>query len=142
LGNAVSKGSGTGVFYKNGNTMRLPNYSGLFLRGSGSQNITEYGFSGTHNGGNIGDKHGDAIRNITGYTASDYRIWTHHGRYNSDNPANSAIYKSLGSGYSTDIGDGPSDAGGIELFFSASRVVPTDATNHPAFGVGRICISY
>jgi hypothetical protein len=58
--------STAGGFVKLGNDLLLPNYHGLFMRGSGSRSITEYGFSGIRNGGNTGDKHGDAMRNITG----------------------------------------------------------------------------
>jgi hypothetical protein len=127
LGNAVSKGNGTGVFYKNGDSMLLPDYRGLFLRGSGSQTFSDYGFSGTHNGGNIGDKHGDAIRQISG----------NHGGHDANTVATSGAFSNT---YGANAGGG-TGSGWVADFY-ASRVVPVDAVNHPAFGVGRICISY
>jgi hypothetical protein len=126
--------STTGGFVKSGNNLTLPNYQGLFLRGSGSQSITEYGFSGTHNGGNIGEKHGDAIREIFGEIDNNVV-------YGGGIRGTGAMRQ---YGYSHGTADSGSGAGfGGDVFnFYVSRVVPTDSTNHPAFGVGKICITY
>ena len=95
-------------FYSSGNgttTFRVPNLDKAFLRPDNR---------GT------GSYEGDAIRNITG-TISNY------DGYNAS--ASGAFYN--GSKYTAWNVNGATDASAADIFFNASRVVPTSTENRP-----------
>ena len=94
----------------------VPNLQGLFPRCVGSQTIGDT----TYNGGTVGTKQGDAIRNITGSFGADDRM-------GNSNSITGAFSKGTGS----DTGSQGSDVGFI-MNFDASSVVPTDYENRPA----------
>jgi hypothetical protein len=110
-----------------GNT--VPNLKGLFPRCVGSQslNVTIHGTttSQTFNGGTVGSKSADAIRNITGVFASEAQpgglagaaVWegAFYGTENSDRSHIGGNYDGTNKNYN----------------FDASRVVPTSTENKP-----------
>ena len=97
-------------------TDHVPNMQGLFPRSIGSQEV-----EGTvHDGGNLGTKQGDAIRNITGKTGGA-------GVTPSAPQADGAFYS-----YGTGLGVDDHDYDNHQIAFDASRVVPTANENRPA----------
>lgn len=94
----------------------VPNLQGLFPRCVGSQTIGDT----TYNGGTVGTKQGDAIRNITGSFGADDRM------ENSD-----SITGAFSKGTGSDTGSEGSGSGFV-MNFDASSVVPTDYENRPA----------
>ena len=101
----------------------VPDLQGLFPRCVGEQDlsVTINGVTSTQtfDGGSVGDKTADAIRNITGYFGGN-----EHDGYD----AGGAFY-SYGSGYR---GVDGSDGDNARTEFDASRVVPTATENRPA----------
>lgn len=93
----------------------VPDMQGLFPRSIGSQSIDNT----IHDGGNLGTKQGDAIRNITGYFGGN-----EHSGYDSG-----GAFYSEGSSYQ---GVDGSDWDNTRTVFDASRVVPTADENRPA----------
>lgn len=93
----------------------VPNLQGLFPRCIGSQTV-----AGTKYSASLGDKQGDAIRNITGATGA--------AGYGGGPPANGAFYT-----YTTGTGIGSTDGDDEWSYFDASRVVPTAYENRPAY---------
>ena len=103
-------------------TSTVPNLKGLFPRCVGSQDlsVTIDGTTTTQtfDGGTVGAKSADAIRNITGHHGLDDRAFGDIG---------GAFYK----GSSADVGAGNSDTGFV-IQFDASKVVPVGSENKPA----------
>ena len=110
-------------------SVRIPNYSGLFLRGYGSQtyaqqNGTLHGVTSTwHNSGRLGAVQGDSIRNITGNLPIGNNVNSESNRAISGaftffTPANA-------QGFAT------TDANNVRVSFSAALVVPTAPENRP-----------
>ena len=94
----------------------VPNLQGLFPRCVGSQTVGDT----TYNGGSVGTKQGDAIRNITGSFGADDRM-----------AYSNSITGAFSKGTGSDTGSEGS-AGGFIMNFDASSVVPTDYENRPA----------
>jgi hypothetical protein len=123
----------TGGFVRSGNDLILPNANGIYLRGAGSQTFSGYGYSGTHNGGSIGAKVGDAIRNIRGYiNPGEYYLHLDAGQTG----------PFVSEGVNGNYREGSDNNNGGRVLFNASRVVPVDAVNHPASLTVQWVISY
>lgn len=99
----------------------VPNLQGLFPRCTGSQTV-----AGTTYGVGLGEKQGDAIRNITGYFSSEALP----GGASGGVEIGGAFYL---SGTGRDHVSGNIDSGNNNYSFDASRVVPTAYENRPAF---------
>lgn len=101
----------------------VPNLQGLFPRCVGSQelSVTVDGITTTQvfDGGTVGNKQSDAIRNITGKTGG--------AGYEGGPLADGAFY--VGG---TGKGIGDTDEGNEQFYFDASKVVPVAAENRPA----------
>lgn len=101
----------------------VPNLKGLFPRCVGSQDlsVTINGTTTTEtfDGGSVGTKSADAIRNITGHHGIDDRAFGDIG---------GAFYKGADSG---SLGAAGSDTGAV-CYFDASKVVPVASENKPA----------
>lgn len=101
----------------------VPNLKGLFPRCVGSQDlsVTIDGTTTTQtfDGGSVGTKSADAIRNITGHHGLDDRAFGDIG---------GAFYKGADSG---SLGAAGSDTGAV-CYFDASKVVPVASENKPA----------
>lgn len=93
----------------------VPDLQGLFPRCIGSQTV-----AGTTYSASLGDKQGDAIRNITGATGAC--------GYGDGPTADGAFYI-----YERGIGIGSTDSDDGWSYFDASRVVPTAYENRPAY---------
>ena len=105
----------------------VPNYSGMFLRGNGSQshvqnNGTLVGnTSTTHAAGALGQVQGDAIRNIYGHVGTvDFR-------------GNASETTQSGPLYRGSFGNSSGDGGRTSsyIYFNAARAVPTALENRP-----------
>ena len=101
----------------------VPDLQGLFPRCVGSQDlsVTIDGTTTTEtfDGGSVGTKSADAIRNITGYHGLDDRGF---------NSIGGAFYEGTTS---SALGAGSSDNGAV-CHFDASKVVPVGSENKPA----------
>lgn len=99
----------------------VPDLQGLFPRCIGSQTV-----AGTTYSASIGEKQGDAIRNITGYFSSEAQPGGNSGAAE----YGGAFYlSSTGRGHvSGNIGESNNN-----YSFDASRVVPTAYENRPAY---------
>ena len=101
----------------------VPNLQGLFPRCVGTQDLSvtvgEETTTQTFDGGNVGDKAADCIRNITGYFGGN--------ESGSEYPTGGAFY-SQGGGYR---GVDGSDNDNARFEFDASRVVPVGVENKP-----------
>ncbi|MBP2629480.1 MAG: hypothetical protein H6Q70_108 [Firmicutes bacterium] len=99
-----------------------PNYSGVFLRGYGSQNSYHYGTI-LHLSGNLGELQGDSIRNITGSIEMPEMYPDHSsgssGAFYQYLYDTARTYRVNGSGY------------GAVTYFDTSRIVPTSNENRP-----------
>lgn len=115
----------------------VPNYSGMFLRGYGSQSHTknngsQVGNTTTHHvSGQIGVIQGDAARNITGFFryADSYRyhtFWLDQVFYDSFQNASELPYR-------TGLENRPNtnDARIQKIHFDASRMIPVANENRP-----------
>jgi hypothetical protein len=91
----------------------VPDLQGLFPRCIGSQTVAETTYSAS-----LGDKQGDAIRNITGSFGVDDRTGTPTGAFS--------------KGGEIDAGS-EGQSFGYTINFDASRVVPTAYENRPAY---------
>ncbi len=98
----------------------VPNYSGMFLRGYGSQTANSGGYGNvSHASGNLGALQGDAIRNITGgfdWQTNSVGGWGAFDVYGAYTDLRPVAYEQLGT-------DGAS--------FNAAKVVPTANENRP-----------
>ena len=96
----------------------LPDYRGVFLRGYGSHVSTHYG-NITHASGNVNELQGDAIRNISGWMASErFSFQTSGAFYYSSSGRRSNVVEWF-------------DSGSGQLNFAANRVVPVANENRP-----------
>ena len=99
----------------------VPNLQGLFPRCIGSQTV-----AGTTYSASLGDKQGDAIRNITGYFSSEAQPGGNSG---AAEYGGAFDLSSTGRGHiSGNIGENNNN-----YSFDASRVVPTAYENRPAY---------
>ena len=100
----------------------VPNLQGLFPRCTGSQTVGETTYSAS-----IGEKQGDAIRNITGYFSNEAQ------------PGGATGEAEVGGAFGTvessrnHIGSDHYGSGNQNITFDASRVVPTAYENRPAY---------
>ena len=99
----------------------VPDLQGLFPRCAGSQTV-----AGTTYSASLGDKQGDAIRNITGYFSSEAQPGGNSG---AAEYGGAFDLSSTGRGHvSGNIGENNNN-----YSFDASRVVPTAYENHPVY---------
>jgi hypothetical protein len=105
----------------------VPDYRGLFLRGYGSRSHSQNNGSTvgvtatTHSSAGLGTVQGDAIRDITAKFHSDFDLTTHGF---------------AGAAYGDEIYTGGADnydpaSRNLDVYFSASRIVPTANENRP-----------
>jgi hypothetical protein len=99
----------------------VPDLQGLFPRCIGSQTV-----AGTTYSASIGEKQGDAIRNITGYFSSEAQPGGNSG---AAEYGGAFDLSSTGRGHvSGNVGESNNN-----YSFDASRVVPTAYENRPAY---------
>ena len=112
----------------------VPNLQGLFPRCVGSQalNVTIDGTtaSQTFNGGTVGTKQSDAIRNITGWFKALRKAGA--GPDLADAVDGSTFSVMTGETYNSAVKYGEGDQDGTKYNFDISKVVPVAAENHPA----------
>jgi hypothetical protein len=125
---------------EDGAYMQLPDCRGMFVQGSGSQTRdvnwmdtggTEHSASTVYDGGAIGKRSTDRMRNITGGVADyDGAFEFLSGCLFAASQTGARISGTISGSYNTTIG------------LDASRVVPTGPYNAPASISFRICITY
>jgi microcystin-dependent protein len=101
------------------NTFKVPNYQGIFLRGAGSQTVTEGTTTVTYNA-TLGQKQVDRLQNITGGFVVNRAI----------------VSTFVGAFQGTDTGqercDGTAGTNAGNVTFNASRVARTSTETRPA----------
>lgn len=103
----------------------VPNYQGMFLRGSGSQTISHGKYGNVTHGTKLGEIQGDTIRNIEG-TLTEQPPYSHPGH----NYASGAFkYRYSGVFHWVKDGMGGANRGYYDL--DTSLVVPTSEENRP-----------
>jgi hypothetical protein len=131
---------GTWVRDVDGDYLMLPDAQGLYLQGAGINSITDSFTKSNgsvvttvYNGGDIGQRSRDEIRNIAG------SLYIGGAGVTGIISSLSGVFYGGGTG----ITGTPIAAGGnLIAYFSASREIPTGNTTHPASLSVNICIAY